>query len=856
MNEQKYEAATLEKKWQDIWNQSGVNRATEDAQKPKYYVLEMFPYPSGRLHVGHLRNYVMGDVVARYKRSQGFSVLHPMGWDAFGLPAENAARATGVHPSDWTHKNIAEMRADLKGVGLSIDWSREIATCDPEYYGQQQKLFVDLFKSGFIYRKKSSVNWDPVDQTVLANEQVVDGKGWRSGAVVEKKMLDQWFFNITSYKDDLLDSLDSLTAWPDRVRLMQKNWIGRSEGVQIKWKLDGDGDAIETFTTRPETIFGASFLAIAHDHPLAVAAGEKSQDINAFLKLCSQMGTSEVLTETAEKIGIESGLFAEHPLDPSKKVPVWIVNYVLSEHGTGAIFGCPSADERDFEFAKKYNLPFTWVVCPPGKDEGELIHMGKPYTDKEGRMINSAFLSGLKPDDAAEQITAELEKNGLGIPKTNYRLRDWGISRQRYWGCPIPIVHCDDCGTVPLGEEQLPLELPKDVSFTEPGNPLEKHPTWKFTDCPCCQKPAIRETDTLDTFVDSSWYYARFCNSASAEPIDQQASKYWLPVDQYIGGVEHAILHLLYSRFFAHALTEEGYIETKEPFRGLFTQGMVTHETYKNAQGEWVYPEEVEKLENGSYRLLGDQSEVKVGRVEKMSKSKKNVVGFGKISTSYGADTARMYMLADSPPEKDVEWTASGVDATSRFINRLWKLCAEEATNLCRVDAEKPNTFTPDETSLRKTTAKYIQNITQNIEQLRFNKAVANIHEFTSSIYDARSALEGSWAYREALESLTILMSPLVPHLSEEMWHKMGHQSLVVQQAWPKAEEELLKSDKAIIAIHVGGKFRARIEVNSDIEESDLAEAALADPLIQKAVGGQDVKKTVFVKGKMINLVL
>lgn len=856
MNERKYEASTIEKKWQKIWDDKGVYRAQEDAEKPKYYVLEMFPYPSGRLHVGHLRNYVMGDVVARYKRAQGFSVLHPMGWDAFGLPAENAARATGVHPSDWTHKNIAEMRADLKGVGLSIDWEREIATCDPEYYGQQQKLFIDFFKAGLLYRKQSSVNWDPVDQTVLANEQVVDGKGWRSGAAVEKKMLDQWFFNITSYKDDLLESLDGLPEWPDRVRLMQKNWIGRSEGLQIKWKLDGSDEVVETFTTRPDTIFGAAFLAIAHDHPLAVAAGEKNQDIGSFLKTCSQTGTSEVLTETAEKIGMQSGFYAQHPLDPNKKIPVWIVNYVLSEHGTGAIFGCPSCDERDFEFASKYNLPFEWIVCPLGKDERELINNAKPYTDRDGYLINSAFLNGLTPDEAAKRVSAEFEDNGLGFAKTNYRLRDWGISRQRYWGCPIPVVHCDDCGTVPLKEDQLPLELPRDVSFSEPGNPLEKHPTWKFTDCPCCQKPAIRETDTLDTFVDSSWYYARFCNPASAEPIDREASKYWLPVDQYIGGVEHAILHLLYSRFLGRALTEEGYISTKEPFRGLFTQGMVTHETYKNAQGEWVYPEEVEKIADGSYRLASDHSEVKIGRVEKMSKSKKNVVGFGKISTSYGADTARMYMLADSPPEKDVEWTPSGVEATSRFMNRIWKLCAQETTSLCPPGTEKPMAFTPDEKLLRKTTAKYIKSITQNIEQLRFNKAVAGIHEFTSSIYEARSTMEGSWVYREALESLTKLISPIAPHLSEEMWHKIGHQSLVVEQAWPKVEEELLKDDKASIAVHVGGKFRARIEIDNDMPVEELTETALSDPLIQKAVAGRDIKKTVFVKGKMINLVL
>jgi leucyl-tRNA synthetase len=843
----RYDFRAAEPKWQKAWDEAGCFRVPDvpPAEARKYYVLEMFPYPSGKIHMGHVRNYTLGDVVARYKRARGYLVMHPMGWDAFGLPAENAARERGIHPGQWTYANIANMRAELKRMGLSLEWEREFATCDPEYYGQQQKLFLDFLKAGLVERKESWVNWDPVDGTVLANEQVIDGKGWRSGAPVEKKLLSQWFLSITKFAPELLEALGTLDRWPERVKLMQANWIGRSEGARFAFQLEKPVDGIascEVFTTRPDTLFGMSFLAVAAEHPLAAAAAARNPDAAAFIAECRAMGTSEAVIEQAEKKGFDTGFRVVHPFT-GETHPVWIANFVLMEYGTGALFGCPGHDERDHEFATKYGLPILPVVRP--HDAGADVSVAeKPFTG-DGVVINSRFLDGLDVAAAKRAAIARLEEMGAGQGVTNWRLRDWGVSRQRYWGCPIPVIHCEDCGVVPVPEDQLPVRLPEDVDFSKPGNPLDHHPTWKHVDCPRCGKPARRETDTFDTFVDSSWYFARFCSPRAATPVTRAAVDAWLPVDQYIGGIEHAILHLLYSRFFTRAMRVCGHVALDEPFAGLFTQGMVQHESYKGADGRWLYPEEVEKRSDGTAVVKGTEEPVTIGRVESMSKSKRNTVDPGAIIDRYGADTARWFILSDNPPERDMEWSESGVAGASRFIGRVWRL----AQTLSEADA-------PDEAAgkkLRQTTHRTIAAVTEALESFAFNVAVARIHELANAIADAPAAPLA--ARREAVEMLLRLAAPMMPHLAEELWHGLGGHGLVAQLPWPEADPALLVADTVTLAVQVLGKLRATIEVPADATDEQVFALAEAEPNVIRALDGKPVKKRIHVKGRVVNLV-
>src|ERR1043166_6369786 len=738
----RYDAKEAEPKWQALWAERHCFAAPNDSKKPKCYVLEMFPYPSGRIHMGHVRNYTMGDVIARFRRAQGFNVLHPMGWDAFGLPAENAARDKGINPRDWTYDNIATMRGQLKQMGLAIDWSREFATCDVAYYSQQQKLFLDFYQAGLVYRAEADVNWDPVDMTVLANEQVIDGRGWRSGAPVERKKLAQWFFKITAYADDLLEALEHMERWPEKVRLMQKNWIGRSEGLRFTFDLS-NSEKLDVFTTRPDTLFGASFVALSPDHPLSERLAKTDKKAAAFIAECRRLGTTEAAIETAEKMGFDTGLTAAHPFDPAWKLPVYIANFVLMGYGTGAIFGCPAHDQRDLDFARKYKLPVLPVVVPEGEDPKAFAVGAEAYTGP-GLLANSRFLDGLEVEPAKAAIAGRLEALGKGIRTVQYRLRDWLVSRQRYWGCPIPMVHCPACGIVPVPQEQLPVELPSDVRFDVPGNPLDAHPSWKHTTCPKCGGKALRDTATLDTFVDSSWYFARFCNPKSEAPVDAEAATYWLPVDQYIGGVEHAILHLLYARFVNRGLHKLGYTAVDEPFAGLFTQGMVCHETYKGHNGEWIAIEEIEKR-NGKAYFKGSDTEVSIGRSEAMSKSKKNGIAPETIIDVHGADAIRWFMLSDTPPERDIEWTNDGAEGCSRFVQRLWRLVDEAG------DLPKPGTKADGASELRRATHRAIAAVTDDLENLRFNRGVAQIYTLANAIADAKDASPA--AKREALEA-------------------------------------------------------------------------------------------------------
>ncbi|MGA7487658.1 MAG: leucine--tRNA ligase, partial [Xanthobacteraceae bacterium] len=683
----RYPFKETEAKWQRIWDERATFRAPQAPTRRKYYVLEMFPYPSGRIHMGHVRNYTLGDVVARCRRAQGFDVLHPMGWDAFGMPAENAAIAKGVHPAAWTWANIAEMRAQFQSMGLALDWTREFATCDPDYYRHEQAMFLDFLAAGLVDRKESWVNWDPVDQTVLANEQVIDGRGWRSDAIVVQREMPQWYFAITKFSEDLLQALDRLDRWPEKVRVMQRNWIGRSEGLHLRFALDPattpEGETeLAVFTTRHDTLFGAKFMALSPDHPLAAAAAAKDPALAEFILECRRHGTAQEVIDTAEKQGFDTGIKAVHPFDPDWKLPVYVANFILMDYGTGAIFGCPAHDQRDLDFTNKYGLGNTPVVCPPGQDPKTFVITDTAY-DGDGRMINSRFLDGRTTAEAKEEVARRLEhaaRGGRPVARreVNFRLRDWGISRQRYWGCPIPVIHCEHCGIVPVPERDLPVELPGDVDFDRPGNPLEHHPTWKHVTCPQCGAPALRETDTMDTFVDSSWYFARFTDPwITTAPTDRKQVDRWLPVDQYIGGIEHAILHLLYSRFFTRAMKATGHAGLEEPFAGLFTQGMVIHETYQAADGEWVMPAEVKVEGTGAERhatLIATGEAVAIGAIEKMSKSKRNTIDPDDIIASYGADTARWFMLSDSPPERDVIWTEEGVQGAWRFVQRLWRL--------------------------------------------------------------------------------------------------------------------------------------------------------------------------------------
>ncbi len=847
---ERYNAKEAEGRWQKAWDDRKVFEASIDPARPKYYVLEMFPYPSGRIHMGHVRNYTLGDVVARYKRARGFNVLHPMGWDAFGLPAENAARDMGVHPAEWTYSNIDAMRAELKSMGLSLDWSREIATCHPGYYRHQQQLFLEMLEEDLVYRRKSVVNWDPVDNTVLANEQVIDGRGWRSGALVEKRELSQWFFRITEFNDDLLAALKTLDRWPERVRLMQENWIGRSEGVRLTFDLKDRDDGLEVYTTRHDTLFGATFCALAPDHPLAKTVAADNADAAAFIAECNRMGTSEAVIERAEKKGFDTGLRAIHPFD-GRELPVYIANFVLMEYGTGAIFGCPAHDQRDLDFARKLGLDVIPVVAPQGADAAQFV-VGDEAFVEDGRLINSDFLDGMTVPDAKAEMAKRLSAMGCGVTTVNFRLRDWGASRQRYWGCPVPVVHCPDCGVVPVPMAELPVALPDDVTFDKPGNPLDHHPTWKHVVCPKCGAAAQRETDTLDTFVDSSWYFARFCSPRADAPVEQDAVNYWLPVDQYIGGIEHAILHLLYSRFFVRAMRRCGHVALDEPFAGLFTQGMVCHETYKSADGKWLYPEELTFHDDGPPTKTDDGSPVTVGRSESMSKSKKNVVDPGSIIDQYGADTARWFMLSDSPPERDLEWTESGVQGAWRFTNRLWRLVLGAMDELDPANAGGSDG--KGDAALRRAIHKTIIAVSEDLDALRFNRAVARLYEFTNTLTD-RKDVRGE-TLRQAVETLVRLLAPMMPHLAEELWHRLGHTSLLAEEAWPEADPSLAADENVTIAVQVAGKLRGTLEVPVGIEKAALEAAALELENVRRAMEGKTARKVIVVPNKIVNIVV
>ena len=844
----RYNAKDSEKRWQQEWDKRALFATPEHSDKPKAYVLEMFPYPSGRIHMGHTRNYTMGDVIARFRRAQGYNVLHPMGWDAFGLPAENAARDKGVSPRDWTYENIAAMREQLKMMGLSIDWSREFATCDPEYYHQQQKLFLEFYKAGFVHRQEADVNWDPVDMTVLANEQVIDGRGWRSGAIVERRKLSQWFFRITQFAEELLAGLDTLDRWPEKVRLMQKNWIGKSEGLRFQFTLS-DARKLNVFTTRPDTLFGASFVALSPEHPLTQELALKDPKLADFIQECRKTGTAEAEIEKAEKLGYDTGLTATHPFDSEWKLPVMVANFVLMGYGTGAIFGCPAHDQRDLDFARKYDLPVTPVVVPSDADP-KTFAVGKEAYVGPGKLANSRFLDGMTVEAAKAEVASRLEKEGVGQRTTNYRLRDWLVSRQRPWGCPIPMVHCATCGVVPVPEASLPVRLPEVINFNVKGNPLDADLDWKTSVCPSCGEAAVRDTDTLDTFVDSSWYYTRFTAPHAAQPVDKAAADYWLPVDQYIGGIEHAILHLLYARYFTRAMNKLGMVKVAEPFAGLFTQGMVCHETYKNAAGEWVSPDEIEKRDGKAF-LIGSNTEVGIGASEKMSKSKKNVIAPETIIAEYGADTIRWFMLSDTPPERDIEWTDAGAEGCWRFVNRIYRLCTE-ADGL-------PPVGTPaggdDEASasLRTATHKAIAAVTDHLEHLRFNSAVAQLYTLANAIGSAEKANPA--ARREALEAIVLLCAPMMPHLAEACWQALGHSKLVAESAWPKYDPALTESNSVTIGIQVNGKRRGEISMAKDADSKTVEAAALANDGVIRALEGKAPKKVIVVPNRIVNIV-
>jgi leucyl-tRNA synthetase len=832
--------------WQKVWEERGTFHASDTSGKPKAYILEMFPYPSGRIHMGHVRNYTMGDVLARFRRMNGFEVLHPMGWDAFGMPAENAAMEKKVHPGEWTWANIDTMRAQLKRIGFALDWSRELATCDPRYYGHEQALFLDLFEAGLVYRKQSEVNWDPVDMTVLANEQVIDGRGWRSGAPVERRKLSQWFLKITDFADELLDGLGELDQWPEKVRLMQENWIGKSQGLRFRFDLSepaGEHASFEVFTTRPDTIFGASFAAISPDHPIAQAVAEGSAQAAAFIEECKRGGTTAAELETQEKKGFDTGLRVRHPLDAAWELPLYIANFVLMDYGTGAVFGCPAHDQRDLDFARKYGLPVTRVVAPSPEEAGEPVG-DEAYTGP-GRLVNSHFLDGLTAQDGIREVIARAEADGWGEGTTVWRLRDWGVSRQRYWGTPIPVIHCDACGAVPVPREQLPVVLPDDVSFDIPGNPLDRHPTWNKADCPRCGAAARRETDTLDTFVDSSWYFIRFASQPADAPFDRAVAESWLPVDQYIGGVEHAILHLLYARFWTRALSRIGRLDVAEPFQGLFTQGMVTHETYKAPDGRWLSPDEVEDREGALVTASGEP--VQTGRVEKMSKSKRNTVDPEPIVDQYGADAVRWFMLSDSPPERDLPWSEAGIEGSWRFVQRLWRLSSEVAgtshSTWLGGDAE-------DKPLLRKL-HQTVAAVAANVEALAFNKAVANIYELANAIEKAAP----SPTRAQAIETLVLLVAPMVPHLAETAWAAMGREGLIADAAWPEVDPALLVEDEVTIAVQVNGKLRDTLTAAKGAAKDDLEALALASDKVQRVLEGKAPRKVIVVPDRLVNIV-
>ena len=876
MRPDRYNARESELKWQRIWEERKIFESRNDDIRPKYYVLEMFPYPSGRIHMGHVRNYAMGDVVARYMRARGHNVLHPMGWDAFGMPAENAAMQSGAHPAAWTYANISTMRRQLKSMGLSLDWSREIATCDPKYYKHQQRIFLDFMRAGLVDRKTAKVNWDPVDHTVLANEQVIDGRGWRSGALVEQRDLTQWFFKITNYAEDLLQGLEGLERWPEKVRLMQRNWIGRSQGLKIRFAVADDPrlaaeSEIEVFTTRPDTIFGASFLGLAAEHPIVRILANSDPILGAFAEECKRMGTSAASLETAEKMGLDTGLRVVHPFDASILLPVYATNFVLMDYGAGAIFGCPAHDQRDLDFANKYHLSKIPVVCPPGRDPST-FHIDDEAFVGDGVLVNSRFLDGSSVEAASETISAMLESRDLfgrpqGQRQTNFKLRDWGISRQRYWGCPIPVVHCDVCGVVPVPENELPVILPEDVDFKTPGNPLDRHPTWKQTLCPKCGGGARRETDTMDTFVDSSWYFARFTDPWNElEPTDVKAVAKWLPVDQYIGGIEHAILHLLYSRFFTRGLKATGHADLDEPFKGLFTQGMVVHETYRKKDGSWLSPNEVRIIAGAGgrqARTLEDDDEVEIGAIEKMSKSRRNTVDPDEIIGAFGADAARWFMLSDSPPEGDVIWSDEGVQGVARFMQRVWRLVGDLKNAAEPMGSGAPQAFSEPALSIRKAVHGALAKVEDDIVRLRFNRCIAHANELVNRLGQIIGSIESPnipcdmrYACREAAECLTLLISPMMPHLAEECWADIGHSDLVALAPWPLADRLLIQEDMLTLPVQINGKKRADVVVPREADEGAVIPLVLANDLVQRAIEGRPVKRVVVVRGRIVNVVV
>ncbi|HET7605699.1 MAG TPA: leucine--tRNA ligase [Sphingomicrobium sp.] len=835
----RFDPNEADRRWQARWTEEACFAADSDSDKPKTYVLEMFPYPSGRLHVGHARNYTMGDVLARYRRMQGHEVLHPMGWDAFGMPAENAAMERGIHPGTWTRSNIAAMREQLKRLGFALDWSRELATCDPAYYGHEQALFLDLFEAGLVYRKESEVNWDPVDMTVLANEQVIDGRGWRSGAPVERRKLAQWFLKITEFADDLLEGLKTLDHWPEKVRVMQENWIGRSRGLQFRFRLAepaGGTEEVEVFTTRPDTIFGASFVAVAADHPIAQALATADAKAAAFVAECRAGGTSAAEIETAEKKGYATGLEVVHPLDPEWRLPVYIANFVVMEYGTGAIFGVPGHDQRDFEFARQYHLPIQRVVAASAELASEPI--GDEAESSPGIAVHSRFLDGLTTAQATAEIIRRAEEGGWGRGTVQYRLRDWGVSRQRYWGTPIPIIHCPSCGPVPAPRDQLPIVLPEDVSFDSPGNPLDRHPTWKHVDCPACGGGAMRETDTFDTFVDSSWYFIRFASQPADAPFDRVEAEKWLPVAQYIGGVEHAILHLLYARFWTRALQRLGHLDMAEPFNGLFTQGMVTHETYRAGDGSWLSPDEV-KRNGDDWVHIENGHPVTPGRVEKMSKSKRNVIDSDTIVERYGADAARWFLLSDSPPERDLEWSEGGIEGASRFVQRVWKL------------ANSAGTEGGEDAALERKLHRTISGVSEAIEALQFNKAVAQLYELTSAIEKAKPSATRA----DAIRALVLMIAPMAPHLAEECWSVLGGEGLVAKAPWPGFDPALLVEDQVTLAVQVNGKLRDTVTAPRGLDRSAAEALALSSENVRRQLAGAAPRKIIVVPDRLVNIV-
>jgi leucyl-tRNA synthetase len=886
MTSERYNAREVEPRWQRQWDEQAIFSSKNDDPRPKYYVLEMFPYPSGRIHIGHVRNYTLGDVLARFMRAKGFNVLHPMGWDAFGLPAENAAIERKVAPKAWTYDNIAAMKKQLRSIGLSLDWAREFATCDPSYYKHQQKMFVDFLKAGLAEREKRKVNWDPVDMTVLANEQVIDGRGWRSGAPVEQKEMNQWVFKITKYSQELLEALDGLDRWPDKVRLMQRNWIGRSEGLLIRFALDpktlpkdstpaGESE-LRIFTTRPDTLFGAKFMAISADHPLAQAAAAKDPKLAEFIAEIKRIGTAQEIIDTAEKQGFDTGIRAVHPFDPSWKLPVYVANFVLMEYGTGAIFGCPAHDQRDLDFVNKYHLGNTPVVCPEGQDPKTFVITDVAY-DGDGRMINSRFLDGMTIEQAKEEVAkrleAELRGNApVGERQVNFRLRDWGISRQRYWGCPIPVIHCPKCDVVPVPDKDLPVLLPEDATFDKPGNALDHHPTWKHVNCPQCGGKALRETDTMDTFVDSSWYFARFTDPWNEDaPTTLPVANRFMPVDQYIGGVEHAILHLLYSRFFTRAMKATGHIDMKEPFAGMFTQGMVVHETYQKGDGTYVTPAEVKVEGIGAERratMIYGGEEITIGPIEKMSKSKKNTVDPDDIIATYGADVARWFMLSDSPPDRDVIWSDERVQGASRFVQRLWRLVNDSAEIAKDAPLARPATFGDKALGLRKAAHGALDKVSGGIERLHFNVCLAHIREAANALADVlpQGNEKGgqptpdytpdlAWAVQEAALILVQLFAPMMPHLAEECWTVLGQKGLISEAAWPQIERDLLVEDTVTLVVQVNGKKRGDVTVQRDAQNPQIEAAVLALDAVKLALGGKPVRKVIVVPMRIVNVV-